>query len=50
VAHKVWKRLEEAYESTTTVKDAKLYIFKDKYDKPGAYDPAMKHNHYLVRQ
>jgi len=34
MAHNVWKRLQEAYESTTTVKDAKLYIFKDKYDKP----------------
>jgi hypothetical protein len=33
MAHKVWKRLEKAYESTTTVKDPKLYIFKDKHDK-----------------
>jgi len=39
MALKVWKRLEEAYESTATVKDAKLYIFKDKYDKPRSLRP-----------
>ena len=31
--HKVWKRLEEAYEGTSTIKDAKLYLFKDKHAK-----------------
>jgi hypothetical protein len=29
-ASKVWTRLEETYEGTTTVKSAKLYILKDK--------------------
>jgi hypothetical protein len=27
MAHEVWKRLEEWYESTSTIKDAKIYIF-----------------------
>jgi len=31
--HKVWKRLEESYEGTSTMKDAKLYILKVKYAK-----------------
>jgi hypothetical protein len=29
-ASEVWKRLEETYEGTPTVKSVKLYIFKDK--------------------
>jgi hypothetical protein len=29
-ASEVWTRLEETYESTTTVKSAKLYMLKDK--------------------
>ena len=29
-ASEVWKRLEETYEGTPTVKSAKLYILKDK--------------------
>jgi hypothetical protein len=29
-ASEVWKRLEDTYEGTLTVKSAKLYIFKDK--------------------
>ena len=29
-ASEVWKRLEETYEGTLTVKSAKLYILKDK--------------------
>jgi hypothetical protein len=29
-AHEVWKRLEDSYEGTSAVKEAKLYIFKDK--------------------
>jgi len=33
MTHKLWKRLEEAYWATSMVKDAKLYIFMDKYAK-----------------
>jgi hypothetical protein len=29
-ASEVWRRLEETYEGTTTVKSAKLYMLKDK--------------------
>jgi hypothetical protein len=31
--HEVWKILEDPYEGTSVVKEAKLYIFKDKYAK-----------------
>ena len=33
MAHQVWKRLEDAYWGTSIVKQAKLYIFNDKYAK-----------------
>jgi hypothetical protein len=29
-AHEAWKRLEESFEGTQAIKDAKLYILKDK--------------------
>ena len=32
-AFQVWKRLEDSYEGTPAIKEAKLYIFKDKYAK-----------------
>jgi hypothetical protein len=32
-AHQVWKRLEDSFEGTPVVKEAKLYRFKDKYAK-----------------
>lgn len=33
MAHQVWKRLEDAYECTSVVKEAKLYIVKYMYVK-----------------
>jgi hypothetical protein len=31
--HEVWKRLHVLYYGTSIVKDVKLYIFVDKYEK-----------------
>lgn len=33
IASQVWKRPQDAYWDTSIVKEAKLYIFKDKYAK-----------------
>ena len=32
-AHEVWNKLIETYEGTSTVKDAKLFIYKGKFEK-----------------
>ena len=31
MAHEAWKKLEESFEGTQTVKDAKAYILKEKF-------------------
>jgi hypothetical protein len=48
---KVWKMLEEAYDGTSTIKDARLYLFKDKHAKfkmfEGGNEPARDVFHRL---